>query len=100
MLEIHSFASNACRIYPCKGATWAVTENSHKVDEVPRRPEKVQPHRREIRSYSKVYGQLVSVREGKPCWTGSGLPLHVVTQIDAVIRFPAERFDHSWPKAA
>src|SRR4051812_32485990 len=25
MLEIHSFASSACRIYPCKGATWAVT---------------------------------------------------------------------------
>jgi hypothetical protein len=54
-------------------------ESSHKADEVPGRPEKVQPHRREIRSYSKVYGQLVSVREGKPCWTGSGLPLHVVT---------------------
>src|SRR3954447_21829103 len=27
ILEIHSFASSACRIYPCKGATWAVTEN-------------------------------------------------------------------------
>src|SRR4051812_29894093 len=26
MLEIHSFASSACRIYPCKGATWAVTD--------------------------------------------------------------------------
>src|SRR3954468_10065438 len=25
ILEIHSFASSACRIYPCKGATWAVT---------------------------------------------------------------------------
>src|SRR4051812_34911875 len=25
VLEIHSFASSACRIYPCKGATWAVT---------------------------------------------------------------------------
>jgi hypothetical protein len=25
MLEIHSFASSACRIYPCKGAIWAVT---------------------------------------------------------------------------
>src|SRR3954447_17869483 len=25
MLEIHSLASSACRIYPCKGATWAVT---------------------------------------------------------------------------
>src|SRR3954470_3453730 len=26
MLEIHNFASSACRIYPCKGATWAVTK--------------------------------------------------------------------------
>ena len=69
---------------PVRGWMKIRVESSHKADEVPGRPEKVQPHRREIRSYSKVYGQLVSVREGKPCWTGSGLPLHVATQIDAV----------------
>src|SRR3954447_16487203 len=30
ILEIHSFASSACRIYPCKGATWAVTNYEKK----------------------------------------------------------------------
>jgi hypothetical protein len=44
-------------------------ESSHKADEVPGRPEKVQPHCREIRSYSRVYGQLVPVREGEPSRT-------------------------------